>query len=195
MKSAPQFQPPRSAVIFHHTRRMLHDTSLCAEAFGMRLTEEYMRLVAPDARHVPLKWGVTGADLVRAKKANGQIVNRYLNGTVKVFPADLEDAWVRAMSSPYREDLEADLASRRDCLAVKRLVDTEEGDVAGLSTLAKEFAELVASIAPALADGRIDAADLPHAKKILRESDDLVAAVLSIRKKVTELLPDIPRPS
>lgn len=195
MKSAPQFQPTRSQVVFHHTRRMLHDTSLCAESFGMRLTEEYMKLVAPDARQVPLKWGVTGADLVRAKKANGQIVNRYLNGTVKVFPADLEDAWVRAMPPPYREDLEADLARRRDCLAVKRLADTEEGEVAGVSTLLKEFGEMVTSLAPALEDGRIDAADLPHAKRILRESDDLIAAVLSIRGKVTALLPDIPTPS
>jgi hypothetical protein len=194
MKSAPQFLPTRSAVIFHHTRKMLHDTSLCAESFGMRLTEEYMKLIAPDARQVPFRWGVIGADLVRAKKHNGQIVSRYLSGVVKVFPADLEDAWVRAMPAPFREELEADLASRRDCLAVKRLADTEEGEVAGLSTLAKEFAELVASIAPALADGRIDAADLPHAKKILRESDDLIAAVMSVRKKVTELLPDIPPP-
>jgi hypothetical protein len=99
------------------------------------------------------------------------------------------------MPSPYREDLEADLASRRGCMAVKRLADTEEGEVAGLSTLAKEFAEMVASIAPALADGRIDAADLPHAKKILRESDDLISAVMSVRKQVTALLPDIPPPT
>lgn len=192
MKSAPQFLPTRSAVIFHHTRKLLHDTSLCAETFGMRLTEEYMKLVAPDARQVPFRWGVIGADLVRAKKHNGQIVSRYLSGTVKVFPADLEDAWIRAMPSPYREDLEAELASRRGCLAVKRLPDTEAGEAVGLSALAKEFAELVASMAPALADGLIDEADLPFAKRILHESDDLIAAVMSVRRQVTALLPDTP---
>jgi hypothetical protein len=189
------YPPTRSQVVFHHTRLMIHTTSLCVRKFAMRVTEAYMESVDPTHRQVPFRYGVTGADLVKAEKHNGQIISRYLDGTVKVFPVDLEDAWVKAMPSPYREDLEADLASRRGCMAVKRLADTEEGEVAGLSTLAKEFAEMVASIAPALADGRIDAADLPHAKKILRESDDLISAVMSVRKQVTALLPDIPPPT
>jgi hypothetical protein len=189
MKPEPHFPPPRSAVIFAHTRRMLAATSLCVRKFAMSVCEQYMAAVAPDLRQVPFRYGVTGDDLFKAERHNGQIVTRYLDGTVKVFPADLEDAWLRAMPSPFREDVEADLAGRRGMMAVKRLSASESGEAVGLGNLAKEFGELFEAIAPALADGRITEADLPYARRVLRESDDLIAAVLSLRKQLTDLLP------
>lgn len=192
MKPARHFPPLRSAVIFEHTRRMLAETSQCVRTFAMRVTEEYMATVAPALRQVPFRYGVTGDDLYKAEKHNGQIINRYLDGTVKIFPADLEDAWVRAMLSPYHEQLEAELSGRRGLLAVKRLPPGEQSEAVGLGTLAKEFGELLEALAPALADGRITEADLPHAKRVLRESDDLISAVMSLRRQVTDLLPEIP---
>jgi hypothetical protein len=190
MKPAPQFPPLRSAVIFEHTRRMLAESAWCVRKFAMRVTEEYMAAVAPEARQVPFRYGVTGEDLYRAEKHNGQIANRYLDGVLKNFPADLEDAWVRALPSPYREDLEADLSSRRGLLAVKRMQPGQQSEAVGLSELAKEFGELIEALAPALADSRITSADLPYARRILRESDELIAAVLGVRRQLTELLPE-----
>jgi hypothetical protein len=192
MKPARHFPPLRSAVVFEHTRRMLHETSLCVRKFAMRVTEEYMSSVEPDLRQVPFRYGVTGDDLFKAEKHNGQIINRYLDGTVKNFPADLEDAWVRALPSPYHEQLEAELSSRRGLLAVKRLAPGEGSRAVGLSDMAREFGEAVESLAPILADGRIDANDAPYVKRFLRESDDLIATVLGVRKQLTDLLPEIP---
>jgi hypothetical protein len=194
MKPEPHFLPTRSAVVFHHTRRMIHESNLCVRKFAMRVTEEYMASVAPEQRHVPFRYGVTGADLLKAERHNGQVVSRYLDGTVKTFPADLEDAWVRSMPTPYREDLEAALANRRGHLAVKHLAADEGSEAVGLAVLAKEFGELLEALAPALADGRITEADLPHVKQILHESDGLIRAVLSLRHRLTDLLPGAPPP-
>ncbi len=190
MSFPSHFLPLRSAVIYGHTRRMLDRSSLCVRKFAMRVAERYMELVAPDQRQAKFRWGVTLEDLVRAEVHNAQILSRYMDGTVKVLPADLEDAWVTALPEPYRGDCERDLARRRGTLAVKLAMPTETGQTLTLGELMMQVGELCEALAPALADGRINEADLPHARRILNESDDVIAAVLSLRRQITDLLPE-----
>jgi hypothetical protein len=190
MKRGSQFVPPRSAVIFGHTRRLLDSTSTCVRKFAMQVAEHYIALLAPDQRQVPFRWGVTLDDLCKAERHNAQILSRYMDGTVKVLPADLEDAWVLALPEPYRSACERDLARRRGTLAVKLMSSSESDEAIGMGQLAVEFGQLFEALAPALADGRISESDLPHARRILDESDDLIAAVLTVRKQVHALLPD-----
>jgi hypothetical protein len=71
-------------------------------------------------------------------------------------------------------------------------VDTEAAQAVGIADLMSEFGQLVAALSPAMSDGRIDAADLPHARKILDESDDLIGAVIGVRRRVQALLPEVP---
>ena len=188
MKRAPHFLPPRQAVLFAYTRRMLDETATNANTFAMALAELYLQRTAPDVRTVPFKLG-EGDALLAAMKANGQTLRRYMDGTVKVLPADLEDAWVLALPEPYRSDCERDLAQRRGRCSIALPEAGEAGEVTSLGHLAAEFGQLLEALAPALADGRLCEADLPHARKILNESDDLIAAVLSLRRQVTALLP------
>lgn len=190
MKRESHFLPPRSQVIYGYTRLMLDASALCVRKFSMRVAEQYMALLAIDQRTVPFRWGVTIDDLCKAEKHNAQILTRYMDGTVKVLPADLEDAWVMALPEPYRSDCERDLARRRGVLPVRMIARTEAAEAVGLGQLSQEFGELFQALAPALADGRINAADLPHARRILNESDDLIAAVLSVRREITALLPE-----
>lgn len=190
MKRESHFLPPRSSVIYAHTRRMLDASALCVRKFAMRVAEQYIALLALDQRTVPFRWGVTIDDLCRAEKHNAQILTRYMDGTVKVLPADLEDAWVLALPEPYRGECERDLARRRGVVPVRLMGSTEAAKAVGLGQLSHEFGELVQALAPALADGHIDAADLPHARRILNESDDLIAAVLGLRREITLLLPE-----
>lgn len=188
MKRDRHFLPPRQAVIFGHTRRMLDETGMNANTFAMHVAERYHQLVAPDVRGVPFRLGA-GDDLLVAMKNNGQILRRYMDGTVKVLPADLEDAWVTALPAPYRGDCERDLAQRRGTLSVP--VPNGEGARAfGLAALTREFGELLEAVAPALADGQICEQDLPFARRILSESDDLISQVLALRRQVTALLPE-----
>lgn len=189
MTPAPHFLRPRSAVIFDFTRRMLDQTAMCTRKFATRVAEQYVALVAPDARQVPFRLGVTGDDLFKAERHNAQQLGRYMDGTIKALPADLEDAWVLSLAEPYRSECERELAERRGRMADKRLESSVPGQLVGLGELSREFGDLLQALAPALADGALTEADLPHAKRILNESDDLIAAVMSIRRQVTELLP------
>lgn len=183
MKAEAQFLPPRSAILYAHTRRMLDTSALCVRKFAMRVAEQYMQLVAPDQRQAKFRWGVTMEDVVRAEVHNAQILSRYMDGTVKVLPADLEDAWVLALPEPYRHDCERDLCRRRDMLPVRIPGETEAAQMVSLASLMGEYGQLLQAIAPALTDGQIDAADRPHLTKIVNEADDVIAAVMALRRQ------------
>lgn len=189
MKRTPHFLPPRQTVIYGYTRRMLDETATNANSFAMELAEQYHARVAPDVRTVPFKLG-EGDALLSAMKANGQTFRRYMDGTVKTLPADLEDPWVMALPEPYRSNCERDLAQRRGRYSMHVVDQGEAGGVVSLGQLATEFGQLLEALAPALADGRLCQADLPHARRILDESDDLITAVVSLRRQVTGLLPE-----
>jgi hypothetical protein len=189
MKPAPHFSRPRSAVVFDHTRRMLDQTAMCTRKFSMRVAEQYVALVAPDQRQVPFRLGVTGDDLIKAEKHNAQQIGRYMDGTIKALPVDLEDAWVLSLAEPYRSDCERELAQRRGRYSERKLAHGEAGEVVGIGQILLEFGQLMEALGPALADGKICEADLPHARRILNESDDVIAALLTIRRAVTHILP------
>jgi hypothetical protein len=189
MKPVPHFLRPRSAVVFDHTRRMLAATSMCRRKFAMHVAEAYVSLVAPEHRSVPFRLGVSDLELFKAERHNDQQIGRYMDGTVKVLPADLEDAWVLSLPEPFRNECERELAARRGRYAERRHENSEAGHVQGVGEIMVEFGQLMEALAPALADGQITEADLPHARRILNESDDLIAALLGIRRAVTNLLP------
>lgn len=184
------YLPPRQSIVYGYTRRMLDETATNVATFAMTLAECYLRTVAPDVRTVPFRLG-EGDELLRAMKNNAQILRRYMDGSVKVLPADLEDAWVLALPDPYRADCERDLAARRGRLTMPALTTDAPSRAVGVSELALGFGQLLEALAPALADGVINDADLPHARRILNESDDLISAVLLVRRQVTDLLPGV----
>lgn len=182
MKRGPHFQPPRQSVIFGYTRRLFDESATNANSFAMDVAEKYLQTVAPDVRNVPFRLG-EGDELPKAMKNNAQILRRFMDGTVKVLPADLEDAWVMALPEPYRSECERDLAQRRGrfTFAVDGLGDGEEcraiGDVfAQVGELAKEWGE-------AHADG-----DLTDAERvrIIAECTDSIAALLRVQRYATE---------
>lgn len=188
MKGVRQFLPPRQSIVYGHTRRMLDATGSNYTSFAMLVAESYLAMTAPDVRQVKLRTG-EGVDLIKAMENNAQILRRYMDGTVKTLPCDLEDAWVCSLPEPYRGDCERDLARRRGMLAVHMPNDGAADPATGLATLAHEFGELASALAPALTDGRIDQADLPHARRILDCSDDLICATVAVRRQVQALLP------
>ncbi|WP_338404530.1 hypothetical protein [Xylella fastidiosa] len=181
MKREPRFLPPLQSVIYGYTRRMLDQTAMNAQSFAMVLAEGYLSLTAPDVRGVALR---IGDDVAEDMRNNAQVLRRYMDGTVKTLPADLVDAWVLALPEPYRGECERDLARRRGVLPVRLPCADSAARVVGVAELVSEFAQLLEVIAPALADSRIDKNDLPFARRILDESDDVIAAVLGVRGQV-----------
>lgn len=186
MKPTPHFLPPLQGVIYAYTRRVFDETAMNAQSFAMVLAEKYLSLAAPDVRNVPFR---LGDDLAADMRSNAQVLRRYMDGTVKVLPADLIDAWVLSLPEPYRAECERDLARRRGLLPVRVAISDSTARAVGVAELAAEFAQMLEAVAPALADGRIDSNDLPFARRILNESDDLIAAVLAIRRQVQDILP------
>ncbi|KFN42323.1 hypothetical protein [Arenimonas oryziterrae] len=174
-------------MIYDITRKMLNATAQNVMTFAMHVAERYLEQVHPDFRQVKFR-----EDLVASAKSNAQILDRYMKGTVKVLPADLEDAWVDALPEPYRSDCERELAARRGRYSEKRIEATAHGEAIGLADLATQFGELVTALGPALSDGRITESDLPHARRIVAEADDLISAVLATRRNVAGLLQEMP---
>lgn len=176
MKTRPQFLPPRQSVIYANTRRMLDETAMDATAFAMHVAEIYLATTAPDVQQVKLQLG-QGDALLKAMKNNGQVLRRYMDGTVKTLPADLEDAWVMALPQPYRNDCERELAKRRGRLSF----DVIEGDGEAADSIGAVFTEagqLCTAWGKAIANNEISAAELVE---LLNESDDVIMAVMRFR--------------
>lgn len=188
MKPVPHFLPPLQSVIYGYTRRVFDETAMNAQSFAMALAEKYLTITAPDVRNVPFR---LGDDLAADMRNNAQILRRYMDGTVKVLPADLVDAWVLSLPETYRAECERDLARRRGLLPVRLAIPESTARAVGIAELAAEFGQLLEAIAPALGNGRFDEDDLPYAQRILNESDDLIAAVLNMRRQVQDILPGV----
>ncbi len=181
MKPGTQFLPRRQSIIYAVTERMLRETGSNRRSFAMSVAEKYLQITPEDDRTHAFRI-TSGGKAEDDKKHNGQILGRYLDGTLKVLPADLEDAWVLALPEPYRSDCERDLAIRRGLLAIAM---PEGGfSVASVTEVFGEYAQLVQALAPALADGRLGPEDRKHAAGIKREGHDVIAAILGLMREV-----------
>jgi hypothetical protein len=182
MKPAPQFLAPRQSVIYAHTRRMLDHTAINANSFAMAVAQCYVSTVAPDVRVVPFRLG-EGDELFAAMKSNGQILRRYMDGTVKVMPADLEDAWVLALPEPFRSECERDLAQRRQRVTYQLPENATGRDFSTIAHVLSESGQLCSAWGEALADGEITEAEYA---RLVGESDDVMSSVLEFKAHLAE---------
>lgn len=182
MKPGLQFLPRRQAVIYSVTERMLRETGTNRRSFAMALAECYLAITPEDDRTHAFRI-TAGGKVEDDKKHNGQILGRYLDGTLKSLPADLEDAWVMALPPPYRDECERELARRRSMLAV-RMPLGDAPTVASVSRLFQEYGQLMEALAPALANGSLGPEDRQHVPRIKREGRDVVAAVLGLEQEL-----------
>lgn len=182
MKRNPHFLPPRQSVLIGYTRRMLDETAMNANTFAMAVAERYLDTVAPDVRQVPFRLG-DGDALLKAIKDNGQTLRRYMDGTVKSVPADLEDAWVLSLPDPYRSECERDLARRRGRYSFELPAHVGGEDFATIGEVMQQAGELVSEWGRSVADGHLTEAEL---RRVENESDDVIAALLRLRTYARE---------
>ncbi len=189
MNAEIQSREPRSQVIFRYTNDVLRHTALCRRKLAARIADAYMERIAPGERIVEFHTGTTTDQLIAAEQANAQLVARFMQGLVKL-PADLEEAWVSSLPEPYREECLRELVRRHGFLAAKPPSEGKGAGLAGIADLAREFAQTLEALAPIFADGLIDANDRPHLKKALKETTDMMAALVSLQAQLTAALPD-----
>jgi len=183
-------QEPRSAVLFRAWFEMHQATGCSMQTFAARLVEHYHASVPEPLRAVTFK---VGGDVFRDATTNGQHVARFMNPDATTrMPVDLEESWVAALGGDFTLRCRRLLARRYGLLGVPVASLAQGADMREASSLTAEFGEVLGAMAPALADGRIDAADAAHLPKLINELDDLCAAAVAVRARAQAVLDGLP---
>ncbi len=190
MKSDPQYHEPRSAVVFRHTTDAVRNSGHTDSSLAQAIADQYLADVAPTERIVQFHTGTDADSIERALKANAQIVGRIRNGTVKM-PVDLEESWVRALPTQWREACSRELAQRYGFLGARIPMMEPHAGVLAVARLSVEFGHTLEALTNILADGRICAMDIPEMRRALDEMGQLEAELTTARQYVTGHLQEL----
>ncbi|TAA19191.1 hypothetical protein EA658_09965 [Pseudoxanthomonas winnipegensis] len=178
---------PRSRIIFRHTETTFRATGLTMQAFASRVADEYQARVAAPDRIVEFHRGTTVDSIVKAEKANLQIVTRFLRGQVKL-PADLEESWVAALPAQQRLDCERELAQRYGFLGAKAPASQRAARALCTARSTIEFGQMLQAIAEVMADDQVTAEDLPQLIAAQKEYGDLTAELATVAASLSHAI-------
>lgn len=180
----------RSQCLGHYARLDMRERGLSFEEYSDLVLDAF------DARQQPLdddelvndggrvKWS-RDRDQERRRKANGQMLRRYMGlQRAAPMPADLEEAVVDVLSAALNARCLADLCRRYGLLPVPIPCDSDAPDLVGIGRMSTKFGETLQRLAPIMADGKVNAADLPHLDSALDGVDQLIAACLAVKAQL-----------
>lgn len=173
----------RSAVLVHHVRFALRNSSLKMSALAADIVDHYHRTVPLRSRTVHFH---LGGDPYSDAEANEQIVARALFADSVRMPVDLEESVVLSLPEPFRSALQRDLAARLGLLAAPLPRSDGARRDATTSDLLRETGELLTQLSTILADGRVDAKDMPHVARALHEVLDVQGVLVGIEHQLRE---------
>lgn len=180
----------RSRTVLRYTREAVAAKALCVLAFSQAVAGSYLAAVQVEDRTLRFREdGDTVDSALKAQKHNWQLVDRLIKGASREFHCDLEEFWVNALPEPFRDNCQRELARRHGFAGSRPLADAASLVSDGLPGMAKEFGEVMAALAPILADGRVDEQDLPLVRNALQQGTDLVAVWLAIQAQLVAVLP------
>lgn len=173
----------RQGVLAHHINHALHRGTTMRRYAGDVATH-YLNTVPLHARQLPLQ--IT-RDPIADERHNAQVVARWLDGTVRM-PVEAEESLVLSLPEPFRAECQRELAERLGLLAAP--LPLKDGARATVTTadLLRETGELMLALSPLFADGKVDAGDLPNARRAIRECDDMLGRLTTLRAELTTLL-------
>lgn len=183
----PQFSRP--ALLMAITERAVRETRGGVIAFADKVAENYLETVPADQRRAKIR-AVAGTleQMTAAQKANRQTIDRYIKGDVKAFPADLEEAWVKALPEPYQSEALRALAARYGLLAAR--INAGQAPLAAMGDITVILGDLMRRMSPIVADGKIDEADLPYIKPALACVAEAQGYLASLHSMLAAALPD-----
>lgn len=167
----PDAQETRSACIVRHVQAYLRGTATTMETYADNVRLAYHDRTA--ATHRTTRFHEAG-DAFADLKANGQIVNRILSGTVKM-PVDLEEALILALPEEDARACWVDLGGRVGRVSVAQPACGPGGKASDLARCSQAFGQAVQSWGRLLDDLKIDAND---------DRDDLQEARVRLRNLV-----------
>lgn len=173
----------RQGVLAHHINHALHRGTTMRRYAGDVATH-YLNTVPLHARQLPLQ--IT-RDPIADERHNAQVVQRWLDGAVRM-PVEAEESLVLSLPEPFRAECQRELAERLGLLAAP--LPSKDGARATVTTadLLRETGELMLALSPLFADGKVDAGDLPNARRAIRECDDVLGRLTTLRAELTTLL-------
>lgn len=169
----------RSQAIVRHVQRALRETRVTLRSIADRMVDVYHARTALDERTVEFHTGTTADAYEAAARANAQLLKRMIDGQVRL-PVDLEESLVLALPAEYQRSCLRDLADRYGLLAVERPSTDAVAQQTSIGVLMKETGELMVTLAPAFADGKLDEADADVANRALPEVLDLQARLAAL---------------
>ncbi|MBO2925980.1 hypothetical protein [Metapseudomonas otitidis] len=153
----------RDQVLIAHAQEQIARTATSTDDFAHALNTLLLQTLGDqaEARKVPdlSDTSIGAAEYMKAANSWLKRVQRWLDRSVD-FPAWLEEAWVEALEPEYRERCLQELASRYGLLAVREL-GGDACPVTAFGQLVTRMGSTVEACGQVLADGRIDANDVP----------------------------------
>jgi hypothetical protein len=172
---------PRSRTVMRFVQLALHH-GVSMKAFAASVADSYIAATSFDDRVVDFKVGTCAESAAKANKANAQICQRYLDGTVKTFPADLEEAFVMSLPDDVREQCKAALADRYGLLAARLPIVGAQATQQSTADVMRESGEAIAALLQLVASGSVDARD-----KAKRELLDVVATATTAIEQIDRM--------
>lgn len=180
----------RQEVLRFYRDRALSETTMTAVDFAEAVAVAYTDIVPEHARSLDLRPPEQAGDVgdyARALSSLDKRIHRYAESAVR-FPAELEEAWVKALPEPYRHRCAAELTRRYGFMPVVAPEAEPMPDGCMMSAVLSEVGEMTRILALALDDGELTIGDFGGPTNVLNEIDDAAAAIASVRARVVDVL-------
>lgn len=173
----------RTQTIVRFTRQFLHGRSGGLKTLTMDIVENYYAMVPLEARTINF---AASPDVSKNMVNNIKFVQRCLNGEIR-FPAELEEAWVKALDAELEYRLTAELAARYGLLCVFKHDMPASSNLAleDSAVLMKETSEALTALAQMMeTDNTIDYRDYRFLRNVKSELTDVASAALTLEQTV-----------
>lgn len=174
----------RDQVLVAHAAEMIARTSMSQDKFAQGLSLALHQLMPAHCadKHIPdFDHLAAGNDVALFIKASGswlKRVQRWISGEVDL-PSWIEEAWVLALDAEYQDRCLNELASRHGLVGA-RSVESEASPVGAFGQLVGRLGQAVELGSEILADGKIDAADVPQLPQFIEK-------LLAVESRACEL--------
>ena len=166
------FHESRTRTIFRVVEEYLGSTSDSFQTFSARVVEYYDSSVSSKSIEFS-----NHEDTYKRIELNAQKIKRFMSDEASSprFPAELEESFVKALPDEYRLHLLSRLAARYELIATPMPKGSKTDPVTDCSKLLKQVGSTLETIAPIMADGKVDANDLPYVNEALTQLYKLLA--------------------
>lgn len=168
-------------IIKRHWQALIDETSIKESAFATKVREHYERF----PEHVREVEFSTHADPHTRMERDREKISRWFSQGVSArLPTEIIESVIAAFPPERRQALQVEVMARQGLIAAQL---PDEGFAAAgvtLGRMCQEHGEAVQRVAELMQDGKIDHMDRAGAPEALREIDQAIGALISMRRLI-----------